>query len=304
MHLKQSRIRNTNKLLSDIEEDQTFYIGVKLHESTIEILQGKLNLSNIDENVTIFPSPINGIMCKRNSVGEFIPQKDQPMETAYRSQTWEIKDWGGYVHLGTGYVPYKRYPRLFIEPNELKYTITSDKSKNKICILTQSFINNQGNFEEILFSTNLTLEIFGEVDIFITNSENDIINSKLLETVNWEILPKGEKIWESFSNQTTDNLTPSEQILIKERFEYINSFKPDVVRQGIGGYTGYLIFEFKDKKLFIFDSILYGDAMYIFKNDWKEVSKLTKREIIQNDLSEERIIHNKYWKSKLNKFLK
>lgn len=186
----------------------------------------------------------------------------------------------------------------------MKYNFATDKDDNQIFIITQSFLNNQSNIEEILFAANLTLEIFNEVDTFILNSDKDIINSNAVDIVNWEILPKGEQIWDSFSNKTTDKLTPSEQILVKERFDYINSFNPDVVRQGVGGYTGYLIFEFTDKNLFIFDSILYGDAMYVFKNDWINVSRLTKREIIQNELAEERIIHNKSWKAKLNRFLK
>ncbi|WKK69239.1 hypothetical protein [Brochothrix thermosphacta] len=304
MHLRQSRIRNTNKLLNDVEKNLTFFIGVNLNEITLKIIQRKLNITKINKKETVFPTPFNGIMSERNSVGEFIPQKNKPKETAYRSQSWETQDWGGNSHSGTSYVPYTRYPRLFIEPKEMKYNFATDKDDNQIFIITQSFLNNQSNIEEILFAANLTLEIFNEVDTFILNSDKDIINSNAVDIVNWEILPKGEQIWDSFSNKTTDKLTPSEQILVKERFDYINSFNPDVVRQGVGGYTGYLIFEFTDKNLFIFDSILYGDAMYVFKNDWINVSRLTKREIIQNELAEERIIHNKSWKAKLNRFLK
>lgn len=304
MRLTQSLIRNTTKLLSDIEKNQDFYLGVNLNDSTRKVIEERLNVSNLYEGLTIFPTPFNGIMSVRNSVGEFVPQKDKPKETAYRSQSWEIKDWGGYSHSGTNYVPYKRYPRLFIEPKELKYTILSNNEDNLIFILTQKFTNNQNDFDKILFGANLTLEIFNELETFIIDSDNSIINTSSIETVNWEILPKGEQIWESFNTQTRENLSSSEQILVKDRFDYINSFNPDIIRQGIGGYTGYLVFEFTDKNLFIFDSIIYGEAMYVFKDDWINVSKLTKSEIIQNKLTEERIVHNKNWKTKLNKFLK
>lgn len=304
MRLTQSRIRNTNKLLNDIEENQAFFLGVNLNDSTRSIIEEKLNVSELYEGQTIFPTPFNGIMSVRNSVGEFVPQKDKPKETAYRSQSWEIEDWGGYSHSGTSYVPYKRYPRLFIEPKELKYTIVSNGEDDLIFIIAQKFINNQNDFDNILFGANLTLEIFNELETFIIDSNNSIINTSSIETVNWEILPKGEQIWESFNIQTRENLSSSEQILVKDRFDYINSFEPDVIRQGIGGYTGYLVFEFTDKNLFVFDSIIYGEAMYVFKDDWINVSKLTKSEIIQNKLAEERIVHNKHWKNKLNKFIK
>lgn len=304
MRLTQSRIRKTNRLLSDIEENQAFYLGVNLSDSTRKIIEKKLNVSNLYEGLTIFPTPFNGIMSKRNSVGEFISQKDKPKETAYRSQSWEIEDWGGYSHSGTSYVPYKRYPRLFIKPKELKYTVIKNNEDGLIFILNQKFTNNQSEFDNILFGANLTLEIFNELETFIIDSANSIINTSSVETVNWEILPKGEQIWESFNTQTREKLSSSEQILVKDRFDYINSFNPNIIRQGVGGYTGYLVFEFADKNLFIFDSIIYGEAMYVFKDDWINVSKLTKSEIIQNKLAEERIVHNKYWKTKLKKFLK
>ncbi|MDT2836921.1 hypothetical protein P7H50_08485 [Enterococcus durans] len=198
----------------------------------------------------------------------------------------------------------KRYPRLFIEPKELKYTVIKNNEDDLIFILNQKFTHNQGDFDNILFGANLTLEIFNELETFIIDSDNSIINTSSIETVNWEILPKGEQIWETFNTQTREKLSPSEQILVKDRFDYINSFNPDIVRQGIGGYTGYLVFEFTDKNLFIFDSIIYGEAMYVFKDDWINVSKLTKSEIIQNKLAEERIVHNRRWKTKLKKFLK
>lgn len=108
MYLNQSRIRSTKKLLNDIEENQKFYLGVRLKGETLEIIKQKLNCSDIQEGQIIFPNPFNGIMSERNAIGEFILQKDQPKETAYRSQSWEIKDWGGYTHYGTSYVPYKR----------------------------------------------------------------------------------------------------------------------------------------------------------------------------------------------------
>lgn len=304
MRLTQSRVRNTIRLLSDIEENQAFYLGVNLSDSTRKIIEKKLNVSNLYEGLTIFPTPFNGIMSVRNAVGEFVPQKDKPKEIAYRSQSWEIEDWGGYSHSGTSYVPYKRYPRLFIEPKELKYTVIKNSEDDLIFILNQKFTNNQNEFDNILFGANLTLEIFNELETFIIDSDNSIINTSSIETVNWEILPKGEQIWESFNTQTREKLSPSEQILVKDRFDYINSFNPSIIRQGIGGYTGYLVFEFADKNLFIFDSIIYGEAMYVFKDDWINVSKLTKSEIIQNKLAEERIVHNKHWKTKLKKFLK
>lgn len=306
MYLIQSRIRNTNRLLKDIEDKQNFYLGVKLSNNNIKIIQEKFGICEPDKNKAIFPSPFNGIMSKRNAVGEFIPQKDKPKETAYRPHSWELPKWGGGYSSGSSYVPYKRYPRLFIEPKEFKFIITEDSDRNEIIILSKRFTKDKEleNIKGIIFGANLVLEIFNEVNTFVFNKSDDIISTSNIKTVNWEILPKGEKVWESFNAGTTEKLSVSEQFLIEERFDYINSLGPDQIWKGIGGYTDYLVFEFTALKLFIFDSILYGEAMYVFKNDWEHVSRLTKREIIQGRLAEERIVHNKQWKAKLNKYLR
>lgn len=301
MYIKQSRIRKSKKLLSDLEPYQKFFLGIEISDEIKKILKEKFKILEFVDKTTIFPSPVYGIVSRRNAIGEFIPQKDQPKEIAYRAQSWELIDWGGNSHSGTSYVLYKRYPRKFIEPKELKFIILLNQNNKDILILDSEYSKSAVDDSEIIFGANLFLEIFGEVNTFVIDSDQILV--KVIETVNWEILPPGEKIWAAFSNNQVNSLTASQQYLINERFEYIRGFYPDVIRQGIGGYTGYLIFEFTQKNLFVFDSIIYGDAMYIFEDDWEKISKLTKKEIIQEGLAKERIIHNEYWKSKLEKHL-
>jgi hypothetical protein len=304
MHLNQTRIRNAKRLLKDVNSNEQFYLGITINDNTSEIIKNKFHIFDFDTDRVIFPSPVDGIMCRRNAIGEFVPQKDKPKETAYRAQSWELTDWGGNLHSGTNYVPYKRYPRLFIKPKEFKFVFESVKSSTKIFILKYCFTKTANNLQDILFGANLILEIFHEVDTFIYQKDMDILTTSNFETKNWKILPKGEKIWNAFNNHTTEQLSESEHFLINERFNYINSLNPDKIYQGLGGYTDYLVFAFTELNLFIFDSIIYGDAMYIFKNDWENVSKLTKKEILQENLAEERIVHNRQWKKKLNKYFK
>lgn len=303
MKLKQTRIRTTTKLLSGIENNSNFVLGTKLTEDIQKKLMDTFEVEEIKADILIFPPPFLGIMSERNSIGEYIAQTDKPKETAYRAQEWELDDWGGYPHSGTSYVPYKRYPRKFIEPKEMKLVTTLTSADEMFLLINNFFKNNEQDQSDIKFAANLMLEIFGEVEAFNLDNENNIIEIKPIETVNWEILPPGERIWEAFRNNEKVNVSRSEQTLIKERFDFIEQFKPDSVRKGIGGYTGYLIFEFKDKNMFIFDSIIYGDATYIFEDSWEHVSKMTKKEIINQNLAKDRIIHNKGWKRSLRKHL-
>ena len=303
MLIKGKRIRNPKIYLGDMEENTLFTIGNILTDNILSILIEKFGLVDPREGEIFFPSPLIGIMCKRNAVGEFIPQKDKPKETAYKAQEWDIKDWGGYSHSGTAYVPYKRFPRKFIDPKEHKLVIRRNPDGDSIVTLDKNFRNNADWPADITFAINLFLEIFEHAQTFKITEENDFIDFTNTQTVNWEILPKGERVWEAFNKKNSTSISPSEQYLIKERFDFIESFKPDSIRKGIGGYTGYLVFEFQDKNLYIFDSILYGEATYIFEDEWENASKLTKKEIINNNLSKDRIIHNKQWQLKLRKHL-
>lgn len=304
MKLKQQRVRRTKKLLSNIGEGDFFVLGVKIDKEIKDKIKEKLNIAEIKKGISIFPAPFLGIMSERNSIGEYIPEKDKPKETAYRAQEWAVKDWGGYEHTGTDYVPYKRYPRKFIEPKEFKLIITESDSKEKILQVNKVFQNNKHDHQDILFATNLILEIIGVVEAFKLDDNKKIMETDTIETVNWEILPPGERIWESFGKKQKNLLSKSEKALMKERFEFIKEFQPNSIKKGVGGYIGYLIFEFKNNNIFIFDSIIYGDATYIFEDNWERVSKLTKKEIITQGLAKDRIIHNKLWRRKIQKYLK
>lgn len=81
-------------------------------------------------------------------------------------------------------------------------------------------------------------------------------------------------------------------------------YDPSRAYQGVGGYSGYLVFEFGQGNLYVFESIMYGNATYIFENEWEEVSKLTKKEIIENQLAVARIIHNQAWSREVNRYLR
>lgn len=51
------------------------------------------------------------------------------------------------------------------------------------------------------------------------------------------------------------------------------------------------------------DSAIYGNAIYIFSDSWKKLSKLSKQEIIRGNLEKKRIIHSPNWKRELKKEL-
>ncbi|MGK0555371.1 hypothetical protein [Macrococcus capreoli] len=160
-----------------------------------------------------------------------------------------------------------------------------------VCI-KEKFQNKQEADKEIKFAANLMLEIFKEVETLKLDNQNKLIEDISVEKVDWEILPSGDEIWEKIGRNIENHSTVSELKLIKERLEWLQSKKPTSIKEGIGGYTGYLVFEFKESNVYIMDSVIYGKATYVFENEWERFSKLTKKEILTKNLAKERVVHN------------
>ena len=93
------------------------------------------------------------------------------------------------------------------------------------------------------------------------------------------------------------------QVVITYRLTTITDFEPEFVAIGRAGFSGYLIFGFPKKNLFVLESLYSGNATYVFAEKWEGLSKLTKAEILQGKLQKDRIIHRENWESQINNIL-
>lgn len=300
MEILKKRINNVENYLSDILDNQNFFIGIKIESENIKkILSEKFDKTD-EKSLMFIPKPYNGIMAQRNTVGEFLPDKSKPKEIAYRAQSWSLTDWGGNVHSGTSEVPYQRYPKKFIEPFGFNFILLTD---NQYFIINHTFQKNKSEYEQIKQAINLTLELFNKAETFILDVDKEILKP-VRKSVPWEMLPKGVRIWNAFQDLDASNkVSKSNKILIEERFKYLQEFNPDFEYQGTAGYSGYIAFAFSNKNIYVLDSILYGNATYIFGGNWEEVSQLTKKQIIEDNLYKYRIIHDKKWKTEIKNIL-
>lgn len=88
-----------------------------------------------------------------------------------------------------------------------------------------------------------------------------------------------------------------------KRIETINIYGPEFVAVGHAGFSGYLVFGFPAHALYVLESTQVNNATYIFAEDWEDLSKKTKAEILNHDLQEDRIIHRKGWFSRMRDLL-
>lgn len=302
MKINKKRIINVKNYLSDLKENQEFYIGAYSNSKIKEKVKKDFDCLDSKDHIYI-PLPSLGINSERNCMGEFIPDKTKPKEIAYRPRTYRLKDWQGNWHEGINEDEYLRYPRNFIEPKNFSFKLITQEETD-LLIINKRFRNNKKEYNDIKFCINLFLELFSEVETF--ELANSTIKLKpLISTVDWTIIPKGEKVFEANKNEKYyHKISPSSRKLMEERFEFIEQFNPDRKLQGNAGYTGYIIFCFDQTNIYLFDSILYGNATYVFSDNWENVSKLTKKEILSNNLQKARIVHNKNWEQNITKELK
>lgn len=117
----------------------------------------------------------------------------------------------------------------------------------------------------------------------------------------WKVLPQGshpfEKILSHFSQlkQKTNN---TEYDIT--RLELIYSLTPNSIFLGIDEFEGYVVFHFVEAKVSVLECPIVGNAIYVLKDDWKRLSKLTKRELLEeHSNSIIRIVHAGDWFTRL-----
>ena len=68
--------------------------------------------------------------------------------------------------------------------------------------------------------------------------------------------------------------------------------------------TGYVVFGFREKDIYVFESALYGNAIYILNENWKELSQKSKADILKSGNYIERITHKQDKVDIINKIKK
>jgi hypothetical protein len=51
------------------------------------------------------------------------------------------------------------------------------------------------------------------------------------------------------------------------------------------------------------ENVIYGNATYVFENEWERYSQMTKAEIINQSLQKLRIEHHAGWENQIKKLL-
>lgn len=298
MKIMKKRINNIEKYLNAVKEGENVNIIYPILKKDKKVTRcGVSDEQNIGEE--ILPKVI-GPVSDFNAHGKSIALKNEEKEIRIIERPYHVIDWQGGDHYGIAYDPRECYKRKFITPPSVELRIVERNRKK--CISVKPLSKKQENYELIKHQINLFLELFGECDIL--KEDEEFFDHVEVKKLNWKVLPKGEYPWskmEIYVKKVIENMPKNIQHIVEENIKEIASYTPDFVAIGEGGFNGYFIYGFKDKDFVILESNEIGNATYILNNDWKKISKLTKAQILNNELERERIIHSKNWKEKIAK---
>lgn len=304
MKILKKRI-NSLSYLDNIPDGEPIIVGI----NNVERFSPQCLLlgfpTNIENGTRLLPNNINPTT-RRNAEPFSVPDRSKPMETAYRTQWWIRREWAGrgetrevseYVD-----IPYKRYPRIAFPPFSVELTFQNENGNNRI--VSDPLIFNEDNKPLIKNTINIFLTVFGECEIYNKNLEK--CTPQEVIRLNWDILPPGEYPWnkvQSDIKKLISQATETNQKIMLEKCEYIESFVPDFRAYGRSGFRGYVIFGFKSKNYYVLESIYPNNATYVFNENWQELSKLSKAEILNGGLHNTRLIHHESWKNNIKALL-
>jgi hypothetical protein len=263
--------------------------------------------SNLTIGETVLPPADFGPISKFNAEGTYQVHRNRPMETCYRLVEWHWQEWNGrYDRVDRSKiveVPYKRYPRTFISPEGIELTVAKATTQDMV-LVTPPIEFNTANTTHLLHRINLFLEIFGECSILTKKLQH--LYRAPLRRLNWHVLPPGKMPWRQLESRVKpiiDKVPKGKREVIRNQLETINKHQPDFVAIGRAGFRGYIIFGFPKRNIYVLESIYHGNATYVFKNDWERLSQMTKAEILNQNLQEDRMIHRLSWYEKIKKLL-
>lgn len=292
-------IRSCTNYLSHIEENTPIIIGVKLSEISDKSILTRIGFSSsLELGEKVLPSYI-GPKTRFNGEGKAVPQKNLPKETFYIFREWNWKDFTGKHYSEIKAVPRKRYIRNYIPAPGIELNIGTDAQGEKY-IYIDSIIYSPGNHLTILHSINIMLEIFKFCNIYTEDFQPTLIPVKRL---NWETLAPGEDFWNYIERTSLNSVTPSKKIVYVDRIKKMKDYSPDFIAVGNGGFSGYIVFGYISKNLYVLENLWYGNATYIFNENWESLSKLTKTEVLFNNLFTHRIIHSPTWSEQVHQLL-
>ncbi len=304
MQFKQKSFRKIPDTISSL--NSAFLIGVPCSLLDDENLK-KIGISSdlVDEGFSFLPAVI-GKTSNINANGKIIVRRDLPKETVYREFEYTRTEFHGRDNpvevQGSAWRRYERYPRENFPAPSVNLTV------GRVLTDLYFFIEIAQHDELLLHKLNLALELFGEFSIHLIAADGVVSLPTQLRVLNWLVLPSGTMTSQEIKEAVEASLSPriKKTVLpvITKRLSYIRDHEPDQIAVGVAGYRGYVVHNFNRLGISVLESENPDNATYVFDlANWEVLSRMTKTEIIRDNLALRRIFHDTSWQQNINNLL-
>lgn len=302
--------RDVKTKLSDIESDKIVVAAAKIiHLDEIESglyshLQMTIGSTGVELPDSIVPSPEAGKWSRTNVDGREIKRKDLPMiSRTFPVESPNFGDASRGYH--TNYFTRDVYQVDIIPPrfNKIEMKIIDRSQLDSSRKITVRFSideimnpTDEGFEDSLLYNLNILQENTGVSDIY----SSDVSTTEFLATtqVDWEIFPPGERD-DDLRKIIGNTAGPQDIRMIQERYNALRRLRPLNFIKGRSGFQRYFGAQFSDD-LVAFENIRYGNALYLMYENWQDLSKKSRLQLLAGDgRGFTRIVHTTGWEAQL-----
>ena len=197
-----------------------------------------------------------------------------------------------------------RAEKQYLKPLEDKYVRRQKEYSDAIQrqMTERMFFEKIGPLKTSVLSAIATVERYRNREF---NSDGRSFNFAA-KPLSWVVLPPGEWARSYIIDHVKGSAATSLSIACNtERSDFIKGLGPHECFHCRDGFESYYAFTFIWTKWVILEHPENGHAMYLFRTAWKELSRLTKSELLSDHRSDvERVIHTGDWKSRIEFLLR
>jgi hypothetical protein len=295
------KVAATKKIpLHDVASRCYVHLGITSEGSTLKIVAE-----------SVLPPAKFGKFADRNRNGWEVKRTDLPK--IIKSFSWETPNFGDAFTYGTHthYRDRQVYqlevfePRLFPIKIELLNSPEAEAALIKFEV-GQLLNKRSAGFEtDLLFCLNLLQESTGVSGVYASEAtREDFIGTVHLD---WEVFPPGkadELI--AFIKKNSGGLSPQKAGVVAERIKLFGTLpvKQFIYGSGSFGGAGAYVGALYADDLVVFENMTYGNALYVLYDDWQDVSKRSRLELLRGTTENfDRVVHTDGWEQRFQELI-
>lgn len=282
--------------LQDIDAGCYAHLGLHLKDRELKI-----------ENEVMPPDEV-GDYAYRNRHGWEIKRTDLPK--IQKTFSWETPNFGDASTYGTHthYQTRDVYPIEIFEPRffSLKIERLNAETATALVKFEVDHVLDRSSpyFEsDLLFCLNLLQESAGVANVFAADAtREEFVGTEFLD---WEVFPPGNAaaVLERFSSGKA-RMSPDKAAVLKSRLKLFSKLPVERFIRGTSSFGSYIGALYADD-LVVFENMNYGNALYVLYDDWQEVSKRSRLDLL-NGTSEnfDRFVHTNGWETRFEEHIR